>query len=475
MKKKILTLRFQHETNVSSPKPADRAAFQSQSFEFGMAALDENRGKGTELGAFIKVMEERTDIELIPAISFNATPSGRVTEDIYNLATETVIETITKKAPFDGVLIDFHGAMVSEGHSDGEGDLLEVIRELVGWDIPVIASLDLHANVTPKMSRCADALIPYENYPHTDDYETGLRAAQIMLDTLDGKIKPVMAYRHISHKLQLFMTDSPKIRPIYEKAHELENSENAVSVRFSHGFFPAEIDEVGLAVLAITDNDKELAERIADELAETIKNTIPNLKEEYMTLDEVLDRAMLEGDGPVVIGDASDNPGAGAVGDTTHILRKILERGITGAAVATILDPESVEKCIEAGVGETVKLSLGGKSDPKYSGGPLAVDAYVKMITDGKYIFKGKMMHGSEGKHGKTAVVEIRGNTVLITSKPRQPLDLEIFRSHGITPEEQRLLVTKSTIHYRASYGEVAREMHTVVVPGYASPFPPEE
>ena len=229
---------------------------------------------------------------------------------------------------------------------------------------------------------------------------------------------------------------------------------------------------MGMAVTAITNGDEALANTVADEMTAAIEAAIPNLKREFITLDEALDRACVDGDAPVVIADASDNPGCGAIGDTTHILRRILERGITGAAIATILDPESAEKCAAAGAGATVELFLGGKSDPAYSGGPVKVSARVKAISDGKYVFKGKMSHGEIANHGKTAVVEIAGTTVFITSFPRQPYDLEIFRSHGIIPEKQKLLVTKSAVHYRASYGTIAREMHAVCLPGLAVPVP---
>ena len=154
------------------------------------------------------------------------------------------------------------------------------------------------------------------------------------------------------------------------------------------------------------------------------------------------------------------------------ILRRILERGITGAAVATILDPESVKKCEQAGVGNTVHLSLGGWSDPVLSGAPIEMDAYVRAITDGKYVFKGKMSHGLWGTHGKAAVIEVGGNVVFVTSLTRQPFDLEVFRSHGIAPEECKILVTKSSVHFRADYGKIAKAMYTLALPGVASPDP---
>lgn len=472
MKKKVLLVHFSHETNSFCPSLADEAAYRNMRFEVGEETFEKQRGIATGTGAFLEVFEKYDDIELIPTVALSASPSGPVTADVYDFVVQELTRVINEQAPFDGVILNCHGAMVAHGHDDGEGDLFEIIRNLVGRDIPLIASLDLHANVTAKMARCATALVPYECYPHTDTYDTGIAAARLMVDTLSGKINPVMAYRRIPFLLPLLPSASHQMQPLYDLAKEQNNRPGALCVRFTHGFFPADIEEMGMAVMAIADGDEVLAESLADELAAEIEKNIPKLKPEYISLDEALDKALTPGDGPVVLADASDNPGAGGLCDTTHILRRILERGITGAAVATIVDPDSVEKCIKAGVGSVLRLSLGGWSDHAYSGGPIETDAYVKMITDGKYIAKCAMSRGDTFKHGKTAVVEIAGNLVLIASVPRQAYDLEIFRSHGICPEDQRILVTKSAIHYRDSYGEVARDMIALSLPGYSVPVP---
>lgn len=473
MKKRILTFGFRHETNAFCPAPADMQAYRNCVFKVGREeVLESQRGVGTEVGAFLQVFEAREDVEIVPVLVLNATPSGPVTAEVYDFVTEAVTKALREQGPFDAVLIGYHGAMVADGHSDGEGDMLEKIRQIVGPDVPIMASMDLHANVTEKMARNATALVPYKEYPHIDDFETGLVTAQMMEETLDGKLKPVMAYRYIPFLLPLFPTAYPQMRPLYELAGKLEQEPGARCVRFSHGFFMADIENMGMAVMAVADGDQALADRLADELAAAIEAAIPTLQMSYPTLDEALDRALLPGEGPVVLADASDNPGAGGLGDSTHILRRILERGITGAAVATICDPASAQACAKAGVGASVDLKLGGWSDPAYSGGPLTVTAYVKLLSDGEYRFKGKMAHGSLARHGLTALVELAGNLVLITSTPKQPLDLEVFRAHGIAPETQKILVTKSAIHYRADYGTVAREMIALSLPGYAVPTP---
>ena len=471
-KKKILVLQFRHETNSFCPVYTDGAAFRRLEFDMAEEVFAAHRGLGTEMGAFLDVLEGREDIELIPVAALTANPAGPVTEDVYLYVLENMQAAMLKHAPIDGVILCLHGAMVAQKHEDGEGDLLEDIRRYAGWDIPVVATLDLHANVTEKMARCATALIPYEKYPHTDSYETGRVAAQLFADALDAKISPVMAYRRVPYLLPLFPDGEPQMRRIYDFAAALKKQYHLLEVRFTHGFFLSDIEEMGMAVLAVADGNENAANAAAEELAAFIRESIPELKRQYPDLEDVLDEAENTSDTPFVIADASDNPGAGGFGDTTHILRRILERGIRGAVIATIVDAESVERCIEAGVGSFLSLEIGGKSDASFSGGPLAVSGYVKRITDGTYTVTGEMDRGSKMRHGKTVLLEVAGNKVIVSSYPRQPWDLGIFTSHGIMPEQQKILVTKSAIHYRAAYSAVAKKMVAVALPGYGTPVP---
>ena len=472
MKKRILTLQFRHETNAFCPAPADEAAFRKTRYVLGEAVFEDQKGVGSDLSAFLDLFADREDVELIPTVALYACPSGPVTKDIYDFVAGEVMKAIDTHGPFDGVFMDLHGAMVAENHPDGEGDLMAMIRAKVGNEIPVVAPLDLHANITKQMIRHATVLLPYNAYPHVDVYETGMAAAKLLDGALKGEIKPKMACRQIHFQLPLFPSEDPAIKPLYRLAEEMMHRPGVLQVRFSHGFYPADIEEVGMVAVAITDGDQELADVLAEELEEAIRKQIPQLKQEYMPLDAALDRALIPGNGPVVIADPSDNPGAGGLNDTTHILRRILERGITGACIATIVDPESVNICEKAGVGAQVELSLGGKSDPAYSGGPVPVKAKVLMLTDGQYRNTGPMFRGMLANHGKTALLEIAGNQVLVNSQPKQVLDPELFRKHGIKPEAENLLVVKSSIHYRAGFGTFAREMIPVVVPGYAPPTP---
>ena len=472
MMKKILTACFQHETNSFAPVPTGPAQFYNHSYSAGEESLSVRRGTGTATGGFLQVMDQQPDIRLIPSVGTVASPAGPVTAEAYDLFCGMILDTARNNAPLDGVFLDLHGAMVAEGHADGEGDLLEALRALTGPVCPIVVTLDLHANVTEKMARCATALIPCENYPHTDNHLSGIKAAQLMLDCLSGFCKPTMAYRRIPHLLPLFPTEKPEMQALYQKAHELESRTGAMLIRFSHGFFAADIEEMGMAVMTITDNDQPLAEAAAEEMASFIREALPRLTRSFPSLDEALDRAILPGEGPVVLADSSDNTGAGGPGDSTHILRRILERGITGGALAIIVDPASAAVCHRAGAGTEVRLQLGGWTDPRFSGGPLDVTARIRSLSDGVYIQRGPVGTGACGRMGPTAVVEIAGNLVIIASQPKQPFDLEVFRSQGIEPTQQKFLVVKSSVHYQASFGTIAREMIPLALPGYAPPTP---
>jgi microcystin degradation protein MlrC len=219
--KKILTIQFRHESNSFCPKPASMQAFRDNRFLVGEQVFPNQQNVGTELSAYLKVFAPREDVTLVPTVAMYATPSGPVAREVYDFVTERVLQTIAKEGSFAGVLLDIHGAMVAEGHPDGEGDLMELLRRELGWEIPMMASLDLHANVTEKMARCANVLIPYNTYPHIDIFETGTAVAQIMEKTLDGEYQPTMAYRRIPFLQPLLSHESQALRPLYELAEKL--------------------------------------------------------------------------------------------------------------------------------------------------------------------------------------------------------------------------------------------------------------
>jgi len=505
--KTLMIAGFKHETDSFCPVRADMEAYQKRGFFLGKDLLTAYRGVKNEPAAFIDVFGSREDVRLLPVLSLNAIPSGPVTGDVYEFVTERLLRTVRDEKP-DGILLALHGAMVADGHDDGEGDLLEMLIAEAGDGIPIVASLDLHANITPKMAVSADALITYEKSPHTDMYETGLMAARIMEGLLFGKYKIEMGYHRIPYLNPMFPSDFPEIRQFHELCKSYEQDPDVLSCRLAHGFYPADIAEMGMSVIAIRKSDVLLAEgetevsgcvgenkenaavrseekancgiqltaqEIADEAGTYIWKHRDQLKREFTSLGDALamvDEPVCDGDGPLVIADASDNPGGGGLCDTTHILRAVLEKGISGVAFAMFCDPENVKKCETAGIGSTVELMLGGMSDPAFSGGPLAVKAYVKALTDGFYRNQDEMSKGFLNNLGHTAVLEIGGNQVVVSSNRIQPYDAEIFRHCGIMPERQKAIVIKSAVHFRNSFGKFARKIIDVSLPGYVVPVP---
>ena len=477
--KKLLIASFKHETDSFCPARADMEAYRKRVFALGADVLTVCRGVKNEPGAFIDVFDGREDVTLIPVLALNAIPSGPVTGEVYDFATEKILGAVRSEKP-DGVLLSLHGAMVADGHDDGEGDLIENIRAAVGKDVPIVASLDLHANITRKMADNADALVPYEKYPHTDMYETGLCAAHIMDALLFGTYTIETGYHRIPYLNPMFPSDFPEIREFHEYCKSYESDPDVISCRLAHGFYPADIAEMGMSVVVIKKKEEGRkpslsAQEIADEAGGYIWEHRGQLKRRFTALDDALqmiDEETEPGSGPLVIADASDNPGGGGLCDTTHILRAVLEKGITGVAFGMICDPESEKKCEEAGIGGTVSLMLGGMSDPAFSGGPLDVTAYVRALTDGYFRNRDEMGRGALNNLGHTAVVEIAGNTVIISSNRIQPYDAELFRSCGVTPETAKAIVVKSAVHYRNSYGKFARKMVDVSLPGYVVPVP---
>ena len=434
--------------------------------------MDYCRGARHELGGFLDVFSDKPEYSLIPAAVLFATPSGPVTADMYAAARDAIIDKIRELDHVDGVFLSLHGAMVTTECDDGEGALLEEIRNEVGADVPIIASLDLHANITERMVRYADALFAFDCNPHVDQYETGRDAGICMYKTLSGQVKPTLRYCKLPLILPLMPTAAPPMKKFVDRQHAYEAEEGVLGVNVCHGFYASDLVEHGVAVIATTDNDPERAQNIADTLGKEIWEDRSRMVRSFYSIDEAIDEALSSDGHPFVFADTSDNPGAGSTSDGTHILRAMLERGVKNAAIATIVDPETVLAAERAGVGNTLEVQLGGKTYPKILGEPISATAYVKMIRDGVYHNRDEMCRGVKFQLGKTAVLTINDIDVIVATNTFQPYDLEVYRVCGIMPEDKKILVTKSSMHYKNSFGKVAYKMLDVEVPGLAPQNP---
>lgn len=469
--KYIYAASFLHESNTYSRHISDLSWFQKRCWRFGQEVLDRFRGVKTEFGGFIDAMAEYRDIALIPVLAAEATPSGPVAADVAVQVRETLCKELERAPQIDGILLSLHGAMVTQDSEDGEGDLAEAIRTVVGPKVPIYATLDLHANVTQKMVRNIDVMIPYDCYPHTDKYERGLQTAHLLARVVRQECHPVMAVKKLPLLMPLVGSETDAMKPVRQLIEYYEDQPGVFNVSFTHGFISADIREAGAAVQVIA-NDQQKADAIADAVALQLWQQRELFVSQYhglAVLEQLRDRKET---GLVVVSDGPDNPGGGGYGDDTRVLRKLLEAGCRGALVALIYDPASVDRCEAAGEGSLVQLELGGKLSGT---GPLVCHGRVLKLTDGKYRNLGPMNPGLSMDLLGTALIDIEGIRVIVVKNPTQPYDFALMHLHGIDPRQEQLIVLKSAVHFRGAYEPITSRIVLLTYPGICILSPQRE
>jgi len=465
---RVLIGEFKHETNTFITKKTGMKDYKERYIKIAEEIIPFFKGTKSEIGAFIDVGKEE-NLDLIPSIAANAWPGGAVERDVFEMVRNSIINTISKSEPIDAILLSLHGAMVTEDIQDGEGELLAAIRMIVGDEIPIITTLDLHANVTVKMIDNVNGFFPFDHYPHTDIYEKGLEAAKALVKILSKHVKPTIRFRKLPMLCPLLETDKEPYKQFLDMVYDFEKDPKVISASIISGFPYADIYDGGMSIIAQTDNDDYLALKIVNEIGDLILHKHNEFVIEAISIEEAITRGINAREGPIVLGDFADNVGAGAPGDGTHILRKLLEMNVKNVGVALIADPQTVEEAINGGVGSIISIELGGKINA-IAGTPVFATAIVKTIADGKYVYKGPLFRGQQTEIGKTVVLDLDGIEVVVCERRAQPLDLEVFRRFGIEPLNKKIIVIKSSVHYRAAYGPIAKEIITVDSPGIVAP-----
>lgn len=461
---------FAHETNTFADGTTGREQFQERREYVGDEIPTKMRGTNTNEGGAIGAAED-AGVDLRYTVSASATPSGIVAEEAYDHYTKQILDGVEEHAAaLDGVCLCLHGAMVPEGRDDGEGPLVAAVRERVGPEVPIAVTLDLHGNITDQLVEEADVLVAYEEYPHTDMGETGRRAMDLLVRTMRGAVEPTM---HIERPPVLPMGPKQNTREgpmadLMALARELERRDDVLKVNVLPGFHQADVPSMGFSIPVVADGDPEAAREVSRELAWTVWERRERFVGDYPEPAEAVAQArdLVEAgateNGPVVLADVGDNPGGGGAADGTTVLRELLDQGVENAGFAIMRDPEVVDTCIDAGVGERVTVTMGGKTDDRH-GDPIEnVDGYVVAITDGEFENTGPMGTGSENHLGRTVHLrcgEGEGVSVLVTENRLQPLDAEIWRHAGIQPERLDVLTVKSMNHFRADYEPMASEV----------------
>ncbi|MCE5250691.1 M81 family metallopeptidase [bacterium] len=470
--KRVIIGAVLHETNMFNPQLTGIREFGIQGLFTGNDVLTKRRGTATELGGFIDVLG-KNGAEIIPTVCAFAMPAGPVTDEAAGTFLESILDTLDRHQA-DGVLLALHGAMVTETCDDGEGYILEKIRAKVGNDIPVVHTLDLHATLTPRMAVNANAVTIYRTYPHIDMFDRGCEAASIMLDILDGRMHPVIAISKppvmIGPPQNVLPTDYP-MKLIMDRAREMERTiPGIIAACPAQGFMQQDVPHAGIGVAVTADNDRELAQKCADELGEMM---FAHRREYLVDLPDAAETIRIARASelyPVAIADSGDNIGGGGPGDGTALLREIIRQGVDSAFVQ-LYDPESAQKAAHAGVGAMVTLDAGGKSDSLY-GPPVTITGKVRTITDGRYLNRawGGYWAGVESNMGLSARIDSGGITVVVTSHSITPDNSMHAKAIGVYPEDYRMIVCKGGLAFREAYKPpLIRRYIQSDTPGYTS------
>ncbi|MGJ4860289.1 M81 family metallopeptidase [Labrys sp. La1] len=393
-----------------------------------------------------------------------AEPGGVTTRSVYETFRDEILRDLATAMPVDAVLLALHGACVAEGYDDVEGDLLGHVRALVGPDVPVGAELDLHCHLTERMLDQATLLATYLEYPHTDIEERADHLFRLMAQVLAGETRPVMALFDC-RMIGTFRVHEQPLRDLVDRMKAQQGRDGILSVSFGHGFPWGDVADVGAKMLVVADGDGRQARAVAAHFGQEIFAQRHRLQPDYLDMDEALDRACAIEGGPVVLADVSDNAGGGAPGDSTFLLRRVIERGIRNVASCLYWDPIAVRLCREAGEGATLPLRIGGKIGVA-SGDPIDLTVTVRRVASGITQRFGQVPIAI----GDAAWVSADGIDLVLNSVRSQAFHPECMTALGLDPATRKLVLVKSINHFRAGFEPIAREILYVATPGALQP-----
>ena len=456
-----------HESNTFCPKKTTLERFN---VSVGEEIISEGTGSRWFFGGVIDAARE-LGVELYPTIAASANPYGTVDARAYNYLTGELYEMLKQAQSVDGVVMCLHGGMVAENSLDPEGEILLRAREIVGPKIPIACTLDMHCNISRRMVDNADAFFVNNENPHLDSYDRGVEATRALERIVRGEIEPVMALRKPGMLPPTLHVNPPASGPlvdIFKRAFEMEEDPRVVNVNVGAGFPWCDVPDAGMSVLTVVDKDKKLAEKLAEELSNRLWEARHGFIPSLPTAEEAVERAMSAEEGPVILADVADNPGDGTTEDSNGILKALIKCKAQDVGIAVMCDPEVVDECIDAGVGNEVTLDLGCKA--RLFGDPITLTVKVRTITDGAFRTYGPLFGGQEVDIGRTVVVEHDGIEIIITGRTHNPMFPEVFRRHGIEPSRKKVLVVKTfRMHMEPNYRPFAKEIIEVDAPGQAS------
>lgn len=459
---------FMEESNTFVRQRADLDHFRATQLLLGEEIVARLRGTRSEVGGFLDVLGP-AGAEIVPTVAANAVSSGPVTRAAFVEVRDALLGGLRAAGRLDGVLLALHGAMVLEDAPDGEGELLAAVRNAIGPAVPLVATLDLHATITPRMVEAADALVGYDTYPHVDLHETGMKGARLVLRAARGEIRPVTLFARAPMLVPAEGqgTSHDPMAGLLAEAKRLEARPGVLAV----SLFPVQpwldIPGTGFSVLAVADGvaRARAIEPVVRELAWRAWESRQRFRAELLPVDEAIHRALAEEGGPFVLSESADSTGSGSPGDGAHVLERLLALGVRERCLVTVVDAPAVRQAIAAGVGAELDTTVGGTLDPRYNR-PVPVRGRVRILSDGRFTGSDRKSAGVEFRMGRAAVVEVGPIAVLVTERPAFTVDPAFYRSVGLEPREAKIVVVKSPLQFRDGYGGFARACWVVDTPG---------
>ncbi len=462
---RVFTGTLATETNTFAPMPTGLSAFKERSY-FPAGTHPEHM---TMFAGPLFVARQRAaqyGWTLIEGVVAAANPGGLVTRAAYETLRDELLADLKAALPVDIVLLGLHGAMVADGYDDCEGDLLARVRELAGPRTVVGAELDPHAHVSALMVASADVLIAFKEYPHIDVRERAEELVTLCQRRAKGEVAFAPALVDCEMVVPIHTTRDPG-RALVTRLQALEGQDGILSISMIQGFATGDVPDMGSKVLVYADGDRMKAQALARQLADDVISLRDQLMVRYLDIDTALDRALGTEGGPIVLADRSDNPGSGASGDSTFILRRLLERGITNVALGPLWDPIAVRIAFDAGVGARIALRIGGKTGP-LSGDPVDAECTIRALMPD--MMQASQAGGTPSPMGDCALVSTGGVDIVLNAVRTQALNYGLFAQLGCDPTAKKIIVVKSAQHFHASFARIAREILYVGAPGSADP-----
>jgi microcystin degradation protein MlrC len=459
------------ESNTFNPIPTTRADFE----HFGIVRgtqLVETMADMNELGGFIQALRVWPEHpEIVGLVRLPAWPGGMATAETFDWLREEILESLSRALPVDAVLLALHGALVSDGHPDVEGEVLQAVRGLIGPDIPLVATLDLHANITERMVAEADALVLYHTAPHIDVFETGQRGAAVLRRMLIDRARPVTAFQKLPMVVPAERANTQDPASVSfglrEQLQALEAKAGVLAAGLATVQPWLDIPELGSAVIVVADGNGELARSECKRLAAEVWRQRRDYLPELVSVEDGVRQAFDNKQGLVVLSDSADATTSGAAGDSTWVLKELLKYDWPRPALVTMVAPEVVEQARSLRVGAEWKESLGGRRAPRFSE-PLTLTCRIVALFDARFVMSGHLARNMPIDMGPSAVLRTGNVHIVVTSRSGPHFAPQLFQTAGIDPFSASVLIAKSPCGFRAAYQEKAAKIFVVRAPGCA-------